>query len=210
VGPNGCGKTTLVSMLPRLLVPDSGQILVDGKDINECSVRSVRRQIGYVTQDSVLFDSTIAENISYGMRGATREQVLAAARKAFVHEFVDEMPNGYETMAGQRGATLSGGQKQRITIARAILRDPAILIFDEATSQVDADSEKRIHEALEQFMAGRTTLMIAHRFSTIVSADMIAVMDEGRIVDTGTHDELVARCELYKQLYQTQFMAGES
>jgi len=210
VGPNGCGKTTLVSMLPRLLVPDSGQVLIDGCDISQYSLRSVRRQIGLVTQDSVLFDTTIAENISYGKKGATHDEVLAAARKAFVHEFVDDMPNGYDTVVGQRGATLSGGQKQRIAIARAILRDPAILIFDEATSQVDADSEQRIHQALSEFMAGRTTVMIAHRFSTIVSADVIAVMDEGRIVDTGTHDELVQRCDLYKQLYQTQFMAGES
>ena len=210
VGPNGCGKTTLVSMLPRLLVPDSGQVLIDAHDVAKHSLRSVRRQIGLVTQDSVLFDTTIAENISYGKKGATREEVLAAAKKAFVHEFVDEMPDGYETVVGQRGAMLSGGQKQRITIARAILRDPAILIFDEATSQVDADSEQRIHQALDEFMAGRTTVMIAHRFSTIVSADMIAVMNDGRIVDVGTHEELVERCELYKQLYQTQFMAGES
>ena len=210
VGPNGCGKTTLVSMVPRLLVPDSGRILIDGNDINTCSVRSLRRQIGYVTQDAVLFDTTVAENIGYGKRGATREQILAAARKAFVHEFADEMPDGFETVVGQRGATLSGGQKQRITIARAILRDPAILIFDEATSQVDADSEKRIHQALEGFTAGRTTLLIAHRFSTIVSADRIVVMDEGRIVDQGTHEQLVGRCDLYKQLYQTQLTAGEA
>lgn len=209
VGPNGCGKTTLVSMVPRLLVPSSGQILVDGNDIALYSVRSVRRQIGYVMQDAVLFDTTVAENISYGKRGATREQILAAARKAFVHEFVDEMPDGFETVVGQRGATLSGGEKQRIAIARAILRDPAILIFDEATSQVDADSEHRIHEALNEFMAGRTTLLIAHRFSTIVSADRIVVMDEGRIVDIGSHEQLVQRCELYKQLYQTQFTAGD-
>jgi len=210
VGPNGCGKTTLVSLVPRLLVPDSGQVLIDGTDISTCSVRSLRRQIGYVTQDAVLFDSTIAENISYGKRGASRDEVLAAAGKAFVHEFVDEMPEGFETVVGQRGAMLSGGQKQRITIARAILRDPAVLIFDEATSQVDADSEKRIHQALEEFMKGRTTLLIAHRFSTIVSADRIAVMDQGRIVDIGTHEQLVGRCDLYKQLYQTQFAAGEA
>ncbi|MBL7134204.1 MAG: ABC transporter ATP-binding protein [Phycisphaerae bacterium] len=210
VGPNGCGKTTLVSMLPRLLVPDSGKVLIDGHDVAEHSLRSVRRQIGLVTQDSVLFDTSIAENISYGRKGATHDEILAAAKRAFVHDFVDDMPNGYDTVVGQRGATLSGGQKQRITIARAILRDPAILIFDEATSQVDADSEQRIHQALDEFMAGRTTVLIAHRFSTIVSADVIAVMDEGQIVDTGTHDELVQRCDLYKQLYQTQFMAGGS
>ena len=210
VGPNGCGKTTLVSMLPRLLSPASGQILIDGRDIALCSIRSLRRQIGYVTQDAVLFDTSVAENISYGMHGASREQILDAAGKAFVNEFVDEMPEGFQTVVGQRGAMLSGGQKQRIAIARAILRDPAILIFDEATSQVDADSEQRIHQALGEFMKGRTTLLIAHRFSTIVSADHIVVMDEGRIVDAGTHDQLVQRCELYKQLYQTQSTAGEA
>jgi ATP-binding cassette, subfamily B, bacterial MsbA len=206
VGPNGCGKTTLVSLLPRLMEPQEGQVLIDGEDIAHHALRSLRRQIGLVTQDTVLFHATIAENIAYGLRRPTREKVVEAAHRAFVHEFVEDLPEGYDTMVGEQGATLSGGQKQRITIARAILRDPTILIFDEATSQVDADSEKRIHEAMEDFMAGRTTIMIAHRFSTVMSADRIVVMDAGRIVDDGRHEDLLQRCDLYRQLYETQLM----
>jgi ATP-binding cassette, subfamily B, bacterial MsbA len=205
VGPNGSGKTTLVSLLPRLIEPDAGRILLDGADIATHSLRSLRRQIAYVTQETVLFNATIAENISYGLRRPKRDGVLAAAKRAFVDEFVDDLPDGFDTMVGQRGATLSGGQRQRIAIARAILRDPAILIFDEAMSQIDADSEHRIHQAMEEFVVGRTTLMIAHRFSTVLSADAIVVMDAGRIVDQGTHNDLLNRCDLYRQLYQTQF-----
>ncbi len=206
VGPNGSGKTTLVSLLPRLIDPTAGQVFVDGKDISQCSVRSLRRQIGLVTQDTVLFHATLRENISYGLRRPHPGEVLAAAKKAFVDDFVRDLPAGYETMVGEYGATLSGGQKQRITIARAILRNPAILIFDEAMSQVDSDSERRIHQAMEEFTKGRTTLLIAHRFATVLSADQIAVMNDGRIIDLGTHAELVARCELYQHLYRTQFI----
>jgi len=205
VGPNGSGKTTLVSLLPRLLEVSSGQVLIDGRDISQVSMQSLRRQIGLVTQDTVLFHATIGENISYGLRRAKPEAVLAASKKAFVDEFVRDLPDGYDTMVGEHGATLSGGQRQRITIARAILRDPSILIFDEAMSQVDADSEKRIHQAMEEFCHGRTTLLIAHRFQTVISADMTAVMDAGRIIATGTHAELLKTCPLYKQLYDTQF-----
>ena len=205
VGPNGSGKTTLVSLLPRLLETSSGQVLIDGRDISQVSMRSLRRQIGLVTQETVLFHATIGENISYGLRRPKSEAVLAASKKAFVDEFVRDLPDGYDTMVGERGATLSGGQRQRITIARAILRDPAILIFDEAMSQVDADSEKRIHQAMEEFCRGRTTLLIAHRFQTVMSADVIAVMDAGRIIATGTHAELLKTCPLYKHLYDTQF-----
>ncbi len=205
VGPNGCGKTTLVSLLPRLLDVSGGNILIDGQDISQVSMRSLRRQIGLVTQDTVLFHATIGENVSYGLRRPKPEAVLDASKKAFVDEFVRELPDGYDTMVGEKGATLSGGQRQRITIARAILRDPTILIFDEAMSQVDADSEQRIHQAMEDFCQGRTTLMIAHRFQTVLSADMIAVMDAGRIIATGTHAELLKSCSLYKQLYDTQF-----
>jgi len=208
VGPNGSGKTTLVSLLPRLLDATSGQILIDGHDISRVSVRSLRRQIGLVTQETVLFHATIGENIAYGLRRPRPEAVLDASRKAFVDEFVRELPDGYDTMVGEHGATLSGGQRQRITIARAILRDPAILIFDEAMSQVDADSEKRIQQAIEEFCHGRTTLLIAHRFQTVIAADMIVVMDAGRIVATGTHAELLAGCPLYKHLYDTQFARG--
>lgn len=208
VGPNGSGKTTLVSLLPRLLDLQSGQILIDGQDIRKVSVRSLRRQIGLVTQDTVIFHATIGENISYGLRRPHIETVLAASRRAFVDEFVKELPAGYDTMVGEHGATLSGGQKQRISIARAILRDPSILIFDEAMSQVDSDSEHRIHEAMQEFVKGRTTLMIAHRFATVLSADRIVVMADGGMVDSGTHNELLNRCELYHHLYRTQFLAS--
>ncbi len=206
VGPNGCGKTTLVSMVPRLFNPDQGKILIDGRDISQVSLRSLRRQVGMVTQETVLFHATIAENISYGLRRPKREQVIEAAKKAFVDEFVRELPEGYDTIVGEKGSTLSGGQRQRIAIARAILRDPAILIFDEATSQVDADSEHRIHQAMELFMQQRTSLMIAHRFATVLSADMIVVMNSGQIVDAGTHEQLLDRCKLYAHLYRTQFV----
>ena len=205
VGPNGSGKTTLLSLLPRLIDPSQGRVLIDGVDISQCSIRSLRRQIGLVSQDSVLFHATIRDNIAYGLRRPHEEAVMMAARKAFVDEFVREMPQGYDTMVGEHGTTLSGGQRQRIAIARAILRDPAIMIFDEAMSQVDADSERRIHEAMLDFTKGRTTLTIAHRFATVMSADQIVVMDNGQIVDTGTHGQLVDRCELYRHLYQTQF-----
>lgn len=205
VGPNGSGKTTLVSLLPRLLAPTAGTILIDGCDTAEHSLRSLRRQIGIVTQETVLFNATIAENISYGLRKTSTADVLDAARKAYVDEFVRELPDGYDTMVAQRGATLSGGQRQRIAIARAILRDPAILIFDEALSQIDPHSEERISAAMSEFIKGRTTLMIAHRFQTILSANAIIVMDDGKIIDIGRHEELLERCELYTHLYKTQF-----
>ena len=208
VGPNGCGKTTLVSLLPRLFDPTSGQVFIDGVDISTCSYRSVRRQIGIVTQETVIFHATIAENISYGLRRPHQEDVLEAARKAYVDEFVKEIDTGYDTMVGEHGSTLSGGQRQRIAIARAILRDPAILIFDEALSQIDPQSEHRISQAMAEFIKGRTTLMIAHRYATVRKADAIVVMNEGRIIDMGRHDELLGRCDLYRHLYQTQF-AGE-
>ncbi len=204
VGPNGCGKTTLVSLLPRLIDPTEGEVLIDGRDISQYSIRSVRRQIALVTQDTVLFHATIAQNIAYGLRRPKEADVLAAAEKAFVDEFVRDLPDRYETMVGEHGATLSGGQKQRIAIARAILRDPAILIFDEATSQIDADSERRIHQAITEFVQDRTALTIAHRFATVLHADVICVMDSGRILDLGTHNELLERCELYRHLYNTQ------
>ncbi len=204
VGPNGCGKTTLVSLLPRLIDPTSGCVQIDGQDISQYSLRSLRRQIGLVTQDTVLFNATIAENIAYGLRRPKDADVLAAAQKAYVDEFVREMPEGYDTIVGEHGATLSGGQKQRIAIARAILRDPAILIFDEATSQIDADSEQRIHQAMDEFVQGRTALMIAHRFATVLQADEIIVMAAGSILNVGTHRQLLDRCELYRHLYKTQ------
>lgn len=212
VGPNGSGKTTLLSLVPRLLDATGGKILIDGQDISETSVRSLRRQIGLVTQDTILFHATIGENIAYGLRRPNQQHVLAAAKQAYVDDFVhdrDRFPDGYDTLVGEHGATLSGGQKQRIAIARAILRDPAILIFDEAMSQIDADSEQKIQLAMEEFMKGRTCLLIAHRFATVMSADCIAVMNNGHLVDSGTHNELLNRCEVYQHLYRTQLTRQE-
>ncbi len=206
VGGNGSGKTTLLSLLPRFFAPEAGQVLIDGQDIADVRLESLRRQIGIVTQETVLFHATIAQNIAYGCPDATDEQIRSAARQAFVDEFVQQIPGGYDAVVGEHGATLSGGQRQRIAIARAILRDPAILIFDEATSQIDSESEAKIHQALEQFMAGRTTLLIAHRFSTVVSADRVVVMADGRIVDIGKHDDLVRRCAVYRTLFETQLV----
>ncbi len=204
VGPNGSGKTTLANLVPRLYDPDSGQILIDGKDIRQVSLVSLRSQIAMVTQDIVTFNDTIEINIAYGRAGATSEEVEKAARRAYAHEFISTLPQGYDTVIGEHGTGLSGGQLQRIVIARAILRDPAILIFDEATSQVDADSEAKIHNAIEEVMQNRTTFIIAHRFSTVISADVIVVMDDGRIVAQGQHDELIQTCRLYQSLYETQ------
>lgn len=204
VGPNGSGKTTMVSLIPRLLQATSGQILIDGHDIAAATLRSLRRQIGLVTQDAVLFHASIAENISYGLRRASMDRILDASRRAYADEFIRKLPAGYDTIVSPRGATLSGGEKQRIAIARAILRDPTILIFDEAMSQIDSYSEHLIQKAMDEFSRGRTTLIIAHRFATVRSADRIIVMNEGAVEDTGTHEELMQRCELYKRLYSTQ------
>ena len=204
VGRNGSGKTTLLALLPRFYEPDSGRIRIDGTDIRELTLTSLRKQIGIVTQDSVIFPGTVAENIAYALPLATREQVVAAAKRAFAHEFITEKPNGYDTLLGGQGAQLSGGQKQRLCIARAILRQTPILILDEATSQVDAESEHLIQQAIESLMHERTTFVIAHRFSTIQSADSIVVLDRGRIVGHGSHAELLAKCPTYQQLYERQ------
>ncbi len=204
VGPNGSGKTTLLSLVPRLFDPREGYILIDGKPIEKYNIRSLRRQIGVVTQDTILFDDTIASNIAYGSPGATRAQILEASKQAFAHDFVMEKPGGYDAEIGERGVSLSGGQRQRLAIARAILRDPAILILDEATSMVDAKSEEDINNALRSFCADRTTLLIAHRLSTVLQADRIVVMDEGRVVDIGKHEELLDRCQVYQQICRTQ------
>ena len=210
VGPNGSGKTTLMSLVPRLIDPTAGQVLIDGQDVSRVSLRSLRRQIGLVTQETVIFHATIAENIAYGLRRPKRQTVIDAAQKAFVDEFVRELPDGYDTMVGEQGSTLSGGQRQRIAIARAILRDPAILIFDEAMSQIDAHSEQRIHQAMHEFVRGRTAFMIAHRFQTVMEADSIAVLNDGRLVDFGPHRDLLERCELYRHPYETQLTASRS
>ncbi len=219
VGPNGCGKTTILSLIPRLFDPDAGSLRIDGHDIREFSVRSLRGQIGVVTQDTVLFRGTIADNIAYGAAdlgsgAAAREKIRAAARMARAEEFILAKPNGYDFEVGEQGAGLSGGQRQRIAIARAILRDPAILILDEATSMVDSESEARIAEAVAEFVspkgagATRTCLIVAHRLSTVLAADQIVVMDEGRIIDRGRHAELLGRCDLYRSLVSNQLMKG--
>jgi ABC-type multidrug transport system fused ATPase/permease subunit len=206
VGPNGSGKTTLANLIPRFYDPDSGQILVDGTDIRDATLSSLRGQISMVTQNVVTFNDTIAANIGYGKDDAAREEIVAAAQLAFAHEFISLLPDGYDTVIGEHGAGLSGGQLQRIVIARAILKNPSILIFDEATSQVDADSEAKIRDAIEEIMQDRTTFIIAHRFSTVVNADVIVVMDGGQIVAQGRHDELLANCPQYQSLCETQLV----
>ena len=206
VGPNGSGKTTLANLIPRFYDPDSGQVLIDGIDVRNATLSSLRDQIGMVTQNVVTFNDTIAANIGYGKDGAAREEIVAAARRAFAHEFISLLPDGYDTVIGEQGVGLSGGQLQRIIIARAILKNPPILIFDEATSQVDADSEAKIRDAIEEIMQDRTTFIIAHRFSTVVGADVIVVMTDGQIIAQGRHDELLQSCRLYQSLSETQLV----
>jgi len=204
VGPNGCGKSTLLGLLPRFYDPDHGSVLVDGVPLHAANLRSLRKQLGLVTQDSVLFDDTILNNIAYGKPGATAEEVEAAAKKAHAHEFIVGLADGYGTRTGDMAASkLSGGQKQRIALARAILRDPRILILDEFTSQIDGESEAKIGEALREFVVGRTTFLITHRRSTLELASRIVVMDGGRIQAMGTHAELLLSSPTYRRLYDT-------
>lgn len=204
VGANGSGKTTLTKLLNRFHEPQQGAILYDGIDVRSATLRSLRRQMSMVSQDPVVFAMTIAENIAYGIRRPKREDVIAAAQKAHAHGFIGEKPDGYDELVGERGSTLSGGQRQRVCIARAILREAPVLIFDEATSQIDSESEVQIQEAIRECAAGKTTILIAHRLSTIRFAQRVIVMDRGRIVDTGTHEELQGRCEVYAALCRTQ------
>ncbi|MCZ6699124.1 MAG: ABC transporter ATP-binding protein [Planctomycetota bacterium] len=220
VGPNGSGKTTLLSMLMRFFEPDEGAILVDGRDVREFTISSLRQQMSLITQDTIMFADTIANNIAYAddelirrlalqrrhpdrnyVNESQHQRIVDAARAAYADEFIREKPQQYETLIGEHGANLSGGQKQRIAIARAFLRNAPIFIFDEATSQVDMESEQKIHDAVEKFLKGRTAFIIAHRLSTILQADRIAVMDRGRIIDIGRHDDLVKRCGVYRSLF---------
>jgi len=208
VGRNGSGKTTLLALLPRFYDPTGGAVLIDGVDLRQATLRSLRRQISLVTQESVVFPGTIAQNIAYGLPLARRDEIENAARRAFSHDFILAKPQGYDTLLDGLGSQLSGGQKQRLCIARAILRNAPILILDEATSQVDAESEHLIQQAIEGLMHEATTFVIAHRFSTILSADVIVVMDQGRIVGQGKHEALLKTCEVYQQLYERQMIGA--
>lgn len=205
VGPSGAGKSTLVDLIPRFYELNSGEIKIDNENITSIDVRSLRNMMGIVTQEGVLFNDTVFKNIAYGSNSATHEQVRKAAEIANAWEFIEKLPEGLDTMIGERGAKLSGGQRQRIAIARAVLKNPPILILDEATSALDTESEKLVQEALEKLMENRTSIVIAHRLSTILNADKIVVMQEGEIVETGKHEELLAKNGLYHKLYTMQF-----
>ncbi len=209
VGATGSGKSSLVSLLPRFYDVTSGAILIDGVDVRDVKLRSLRRNIGLVFQESFLFSANVADNIAYGNRKADFSAVTEAAHQAQADEFISQLPDGYNTLIGERGVTLSGGQRQRLTIARALLRDPRILILDDSTSSVDPKTEREIHEAMTRVAQNRTTFVIAHRLSTVRQADLIVVLDGGRIAEVGAHDELLAWDGLYKQIYDVQFSDDE-
>lgn len=210
VGPSGAGKTTLVNLIPRFYDVTAGRILIDNHDLGQVTNLSLRRQIGIVPQESILFSDTICENIRYGQLEASQAKIEAAARAANAHDFIIDLPAGYQTKVGERGIKLSGGQRQRIAIARAILKDPRILILDEATSSLDSESESLVQDALERLMRSRTTFVIAHRLSTVIKADWIIVLDRGRIVEQGPHEQLLAQQGLYFKLHAMQFKTEES
>jgi ATP-binding cassette, subfamily B, bacterial len=205
VGPSGAGKTTMTYLIPRLYDPTEGVIRIDGYDLRDVTLDSLSSAIGMVTQETYLFHDTIRTNLTYAKTDATQAEIEAAARAANIHQFIMDLPDGYDTIVGERGYRLSGGEKQRIALARVILKDPKILVLDEATSHLDSESEALIQDALKRVMAGRTSIVIAHRLSTILAADLILVMDRGKIVERGTHEELLAFNGLYAQLYETQF-----
>jgi ATP-binding cassette subfamily B protein/subfamily B ATP-binding cassette protein MsbA len=204
VGPTGAGKTTLVGLLPRFFDPDEGRVLLDGRDVRELRLRQVRESVSLVLQESFLFPFSLAENIAYGRPGASREEIVAAARAANAHEFVMRLPQGYDTVVGERGATLSGGERQRVAIARALLKDAPVLILDEPTSALDAETERSLLQALDRLMAGRTTVIIAHRLSTIRRADQILVLRDGRIVERGSHHDLLELDGHYARMHDIQ------
>jgi subfamily B ATP-binding cassette protein MsbA len=208
VGPTGAGKSTVVSLIPRFYDVTAGDLLIDGNDVRNYQIRPLRNQIGYVLQDTVLFHGTILENIAFGNPRASRDEIIAAAKLANADEFISHMPQGYETMVGERGSTLSGGQRQRIGIARAMVRNNPILLLDEPTAALDSESEKIVIEALEKLMKGKTVIAIAHRLTTIRDANLIIVLSGGVVAESGSHDQLLARNGIYAELYRTQFDAG--
>ncbi|HEX6488953.1 MAG TPA: ABC transporter ATP-binding protein [Candidatus Dormibacteraeota bacterium] len=209
VGPSGAGKTTVTSLVPRFYDPQQGRVLIDGQDVRDVTLESLAAQLGIVFQDTFLFHDTVRANLLYARPGATQDEMVAAARAANIHDFIESLPDGYETIVGERGHRLSGGEKQRMAIARVILRDPRILILDEATSNLDSESEHLIQAALRPLMQDRTSIVIAHRLSTILAADVILVLDGGKLVEQGTHFELLQRGGLYAKLYERQFAAAE-
>jgi subfamily B ATP-binding cassette protein MsbA len=209
VGPSGAGKTTLVNLIPRFFDPTAGSICIDGIDIREVQVKSLREQVGLVPQETLLFGGTVRENILYGKLEASEAEMIEAARAANAHDFIQQLSKGYDTIVGERGVKLSGGQRQRVAIARAILKDPRILLLDEATSSLDSESEGLVQEALERLMQNRTSIVIAHRLSTVQHADRIAVLDDGKLIELGTHTELMALDGLYARLYKMQFRVEE-
>jgi ATP-binding cassette subfamily B protein len=208
VGPSGAGKTTMTYLVPRLYDVDRGSVRIDGLDVRRIRLASLGESIGMVTQETYLFHDTVRRNLMYGRPDASPEEMEAAARAAFIHDRIAELPEGYDTVVGERGYKLSGGEKQRLAIARVILKDPRVLILDEATSSLDTTSERLVQEALRPLMRGRTTIAIAHRLSTILSADVIFVLDRGRVVERGSHAELLERGGLYARLYEQQFRGG--
>jgi len=209
VGPSGSGKTTIANLVPRFYDPTGGRITLDGHDLRDLRIAGLRSLMGIVTQETILFHDTVRSNIAYGMADVAQETLEAAARAAHAHEFITALPEGYDTVLGERGTRLSGGQRQRIAIARALLQDAPILILDEATSALDTESETLVQKAIDRVMTDRTVLVIAHRLSTVRKADRIAVMQAGEIIDQGTHRELIGRDGLYRRLYELQFVDDE-